>query len=115
MILSSNSIIYIIFGILLQFLVEVKSQTTFKPDLRLAHTATFINDKLYILGGAIPANTPKSPKETFLYLDVSVPFNANELKWNDLSTMTNNILPTHLYAAAIKGGANNNTLFLYGG
>src|SRR3954463_4574926 len=111
MILSSNSIIYIIFAILLQILVGVKSQTTFNPELRRAHTATFINDKLYILGGVVPASDPpKSPKEIFLYLDVSVPFNTNEVKWNGLSASTNNIVPSHLQAAAIKGGANNDTL-----
>src|SRR5438045_3134787 len=107
MILSNNSINYIIFGILLQLLIEVKSQIIFKPDLRYGHTSTFINDKLYILGGSIPPITDKSPKETFLYLDVSVPFNTNELKWHDLSS--NNIVPPHLYATAIKGGENSAT------
>ena len=109
-------IIYITFCILLQLLVEVKSQTTiFKPDLREGHTATFINDKLYILGGAIPPHTNKvRPKETFLYLDCSAPFNTSELEWVDLSN-TNNVVPPHYFAAAVKGGANNNTLFLYGG
>src|SRR4051812_46656360 len=115
MILLNNPLIYITFGILLQSLVEVKSQID-KPDLRHDHTATLINDKLYIIGGAPPASDSKPPpKETFLYLDVTVPFNTNELKWNDLSAMTNNIFPPHRYAAAIKGGANNNILFLYGG
>ena len=109
-----NYIIYIALCILLQFLVEVKSQKpTFKPDLRYAHTATFINDKIYILGGAIPPGVVKSPKETFMYLDVSASFNTNELKWIDLSN--NNIVPPHAYFAAVKGGANNDTLFLYGG
>ena len=106
-------LIYLALCILLQFLVEVKSQkTTFKPDLRFAHTATFVNDNLYILGGAIPPGDVKSPKETFMYLDVSASFNTNELKWIDLS---NNIVPPHVYSAAVKGGANNDTLFLYGG
>src|SRR5437763_10232325 len=102
MILSSNSIIYIIFGIFLQFLVEVRSQT----DIREAHTATFINNKLYILGGAIAPADNLPPRETFTYLDFSIPVNTNELKWNDLSATTNNIFPPHRYAAAIKGGAN---------
>src|SRR4051794_31123126 len=96
---------YLIFitCILLQLFVEVKSQKTiFNPDLRYAHTATFINDKLYILGGLIPdIDPPKSPKETFLYLDFSVPFNTNELKWIDLSN--NNVIPPHYYAACVKG------------
>src|SRR5581483_8218124 len=102
--------------ILLQLLVEIKSQTTiFKPDLREAHTATFINNKLYILGGVIPPFRNKvSPKQTFLYLDCSTSFNTNELEWVDLSN-TNNVVPPHDFAAAVKGGANNNTLILYGG
>ncbi|CAB4395025.1 unnamed protein product [Rhizophagus irregularis] len=114
MIFLNNSLIYIItFGSLLQLLVEVKSQIT-KPDLRLAHTATLIDDKLYILGGEIPPrNSGNQPKETFLYLDVSTPFSTNEVKYTDLSN--SNVVPSHRYSIAIKGGANNSTLFLYGG
>jgi len=111
-----NYIIYITFCILLQLLVEVKTQTTtFKPDLREGHTATFINNKLYILGGGIPPFRNKiSPKQTFLYLDCSTSFNTNELEWIDLSN-TNNIVPPHYFAAAVKGGSSNDTLFIYGG
>src|SRR5581483_6300837 len=111
-----NYIIYITFCILLQLLVKVKSQTTVsKLDLRDVHTATFINDKLYILGGTIPPFSNKvSPKQTFLYLDCSTSFNTNELEWIDLSN-TNNVVPPHYFAAAVKGGSSNDTLFLYGG
>ena len=108
-----NHIIYVVFYTLLRLLVEIKSQTTnFKPDLREGHTTTFINDRLYILGGAIPPFTDnKAPQiGTFFYLDCSVPFITNELKWIDLSN--NNIVPSHRYA---ESGASNNTLFLYGG
>src|SRR5204862_452188 len=88
------------------------SQTTIlKPGPRYGHTATLINDKLYILGGNIHNDINVSP--TFFYLDVSVPFDTNELKWIDLSK--NNIIPPHYLSTAIKGGTNNNTLFLYGG
>jgi hypothetical protein len=107
----SNSLIYIAFGILLQFLVEV-SNNNFKPRFTYS-TATFINNKLYILGGAIPSVDTKSPKETFLYLDFSAPFTTNGLEWFDLST--NNNIPPHRFASAVKGGENNSTLFLYGG
>ncbi|RGB22561.1 hypothetical protein C1646_781433 [Rhizophagus diaphanus] len=48
----------------------------------------------------------------FFYLDVSVPFNTQELSWQDLSNI--NMVPEHLLAASAKGGANNDTLFLYG-
>src|ERR1043166_6533603 len=114
MIFLNNSLIYITLYILLQFLVGVKSQTTIlKPEPRYAHTATLINDKLYISGGNIYNDINVSPKEAFFYLDVSVPFVTNELKWIDLSK--NNIIPPHYLSTAIKGGTNNNTLFLYGG
>src|ERR1051325_10614113 len=95
--LPNKSIIYITFGILLQFLVEVKSQTT--AGIRHGHTATYINEKIYIFGGTTSDNI--SPKETFLYLDVSVPFNTSELKWIDL-TNNSNIVPPHAFAAAIR-------------
>ncbi|CAB5327282.1 galactose oxidase [Rhizophagus irregularis] len=117
MVFLYNSLIYIIvFGAFLQLLVEVKSQLiTYKPDLRYAHTATLIEDKIYILGGAVPprADNGLSPKETFLYLDVSTPFSTNEVKYIDISN--NNAVPSHRYAIATKGGTNNSTLFLYGG
>src|SRR4051812_7004879 len=100
----------ITFGTLFQLLVEVNSQIT--PGLRSGHTATLINNTLYILGGVIPPSN-SIPKETFFYLNLSASFNTNELMWIDLSN--NNIVPSHYDAAAIKGGANNNTLFQYGG
>jgi N-acetylneuraminic acid mutarotase len=105
------SVIYIILVILLQSLVKVKSQiTTFKPDSRHDHVVTLIGDKLYILGGTGESSIPK---ESFLCLNVSAPFNTSEMKWYDLSK--NNTVPPNRFAAAIKGGANNNTLFIYGG
>src|ERR1044071_9628015 len=94
--------LYITFGILLKLLVEVNSQTTFNPGLREGHTATLINDKLYILGGVVPPVDMKSPKETFFYLNFSAPFNTNRLKWIDLSNK--NDIPPHRFAAAIRGG-----------
>src|SRR5213078_1245995 len=51
---------------------------------------------------------------TFFYLNVSAPFNTNELKWINLSS-NNEAVPPHHFAAAVKGGASNDTLFLYGG
>ena len=80
----------------------------FRPGLRNAHTATFINNTLYILGGIVSPVSPES-QQTFLYLNFSVPFNTNKLEWHELS---NNMIPSHRHAAAI---GSNNTLFLYGG
>src|ERR1051325_476996 len=98
-------------GILLQLLVEVKSQVT--SFRRSSHTATLIKDKIYILGGSLPNNIDTAPVGSFLYLDVSVPFNTDQLNWIDLSNV--NIIPPHRFAASVRGGANNDTLFLYGG
>jgi hypothetical protein len=110
--MSRNSSVYFILWVLVQvLLVKVNCQMTpFKPSVYSGHTATFIDNKLYILGG-MDLNG-KRVKE-FFYLDVSVPFNTQELSWQDLSNV--NMVPTHSGAASVKGGANNDTLFLYGG
>ncbi len=112
-IMSKNSTIYILWWFLIQSLIEINCQTApFKPLQRELHTATLIEDKLYILGGA--ANVAdKIIGKQFFYLDVSVPFNTQYILWRDLTNI--NIVPSHFGAASIKGGANNNTLFLYGG
>ncbi|PKK74255.1 galactose oxidase [Rhizophagus irregularis] len=108
--MSRNSSVYFILWILLQ-VVKVNCQMTpFKPFVHHRHTATLIDDKLYILGGS--DLNGKLLKE-FFYLDVSVPFNTQELSWQDLSNI--NMVPPHDSATTTKGGANNNTLFLYGG
>ncbi|RIA88181.1 hypothetical protein C1645_826777 [Glomus cerebriforme] len=97
--------------ILLQILIEVNCQTTpFKPSSLYRHTATLIDNKLYILGGN-DLNT--TIEKDFFYLDVSVPFNTQNLLWQDLSSI--DILPPHEDATSVKGGPNNDTLFLYGG
>ncbi|PKY49614.1 hypothetical protein RhiirA4_465676 [Rhizophagus irregularis] len=108
--MSRNSSVYFILWILLQ-VVKINCQMTpFKPSVHYRHTATLIDNKLYILGGS--DLNDKLLKE-FFYLDVSVPFNTQELSWQDLSNI-NMVLP-HDSATTTKGGANNNTLFLYGG
>ncbi|PKK59334.1 hypothetical protein RhiirC2_794975 [Rhizophagus irregularis] len=84
--------------------------TPFKPSVYYRHTATLIDNKLYILGGW---DLNDIPLKEFFYLDVSVPFNTQELSWQDLSNI--NMVPPHASAASVKGGPNNNTLFLYGG
>ncbi|RIA96730.1 hypothetical protein C1645_814913 [Glomus cerebriforme] len=103
---------YIILWILFQLLVEINCQMTpFKPTQRTSHTATVIDNKLYISDGYDPANNIIG--KGFFYLDVSVPFNTQNLLWQDLSSI--DIVPPHGDAASVGGGANNNTLFLYGG
>src|SRR5436853_2604096 len=71
------------------------------------HTATIIDDKLYILGGS-----GHSGDHEFFYLDVSNKIDTQNLSWNDLSNI--NIVPSHYGATSVIGGANNDTLFLYG-
>ncbi|GBC04885.1 hypothetical protein RclHR1_05920005 [Rhizophagus clarus] len=86
----------------------------YKPEQRALHTATLIDNKLYILGGLyIDGSSVPDVGKDFFYLDVSVSFNTQNLLWNDLSTI--NTVPTHYGAASVEGGANNSTLFLYGG
>ncbi|RIA89129.1 hypothetical protein C1645_825254 [Glomus cerebriforme] len=87
--------------------------TTFKPGSRYGHTATLIDDKLYILGGgqASSGATVEIFGTEFFYLDVSGSFNTQKLLWQNLSNI--NIVPSHSLAASVKGGANNDTLFLY--
>ncbi|GBB96545.1 hypothetical protein RclHR1_02780008 [Rhizophagus clarus] len=102
---------FIILWILFQVLDDVNCQLTpFKPSVTHRHTATLIDNKLYILGGM---DLNYIPVKDFFYLDVSVPFNTQELSWQDLTNV--NMVPPHYSATSVKGGANNNTLFLFGG
>ncbi|CAI2185891.1 6222_t:CDS:2, partial [Funneliformis geosporum] len=105
---------YIIQGMWLSISLDgVGCQTTsFKPVQRRSHTATLIDDKLYILGGRNEAYDIKIGTE-FFYIDFSVPFNTQNILWHDLTSV--NTVPAHFAAASVNGGANNKTLFLYGG
>ncbi len=81
-----NSSRCIVLWLFIQLLIEINCQvTSFKPSRRWEHAATFIDDKLYILGGAssIKVNDKIIGKQ-FFYLDVSFSFNTQELLWNDL-------------------------------
>ncbi|CAB4399938.1 unnamed protein product [Rhizophagus irregularis] len=110
--MSKNILAYFLLWILLQVLVDVNCQLIpFKPSGLFRHTATFIDNKLYILGGTLASND--TLVKGFFYLDISVPFNTQELSWQDLSSI--NKVPLHSSATSAKGGANNDTLFLYGG
>ena len=107
----NNILTYIIVWILFQPFSEINGQMVpFRPKRRGDHTATLINNKLYILGGY---GNDVQGKE-FFWLDFSVPFNTTQnLSWQDLSNV--NLVPSHSDAASVSGGADNNTLFLYGG
>jgi N-acetylneuraminic acid mutarotase len=105
-----NILAYTILWFIFRLVTEINCQPVpFKPEERLWHTATLINGKLYILGGYPIESVGKD----FFYLDVSVPFNTQNLLWQDLSSV--NTVPSHSDAASADGGADKNTLFLYGG
>src|SRR6266542_4297474 len=103
--------------ILSQFLVKINSQetTSFRPKQRCYHTASFINKKLYISGGQSFNGSIDIVGADFFYLDFSLRFNnTQELLWYNLSN--NSSIPSHTSSAtSVKGGANNDTLFVYGG
>jgi hypothetical protein len=86
----------------------------FNPKQQDYHTATSIDGKLYILSGQYLSDSfEEVPGKDFFYLDISGPLNTKELSWQDLSSV--NTVPPHAAATSVVGGANNNTLFLYGG
>ena len=100
----SKFILHITFWIFLQYLIKVKSQ-------RVGHTATLINNKLYILGGGTLSSKAISDTQ-FFYFDFSVPFSIYGLK---RQTLDIGIVPPHQFATAVNGGVNNDTLILYTG
>src|SRR4051812_38255776 len=107
-----KNLVYVTLWFLLHLLIEINCQMTpygYKPMQRYRHTATLIDNKLYILGGSLTKDVGKD----FFYLDFSVPFNTKNLLWNDLSSI--NTVPPHDGAASMNGGENNNMLILYGG
>ncbi|RIA84171.1 hypothetical protein C1645_742536 [Glomus cerebriforme] len=110
--MSQKPLAYILLWFLFQLLVNCQS-IAINPAHRFLHTATFINNKLYILYGS-----SEEIVNDFFYLDFSEPFNIQELTWElipweDLTDA--HTVPSHNGAASVKGGADNNTLFLYGG
>src|ERR687883_258658 len=102
-----NSLLYFTLCILIQLLVKIDCQMV--PDLRVAHTATFIDNKLYILGGLsdeILDNGSYNVTSSFFYLDFSAAFNTKNLSWKNLSSI--NVVPSHSEATSVRGGAKNN-------
>src|SRR6266540_395270 len=116
--MSKNSSVYFFLWLLIQLLIEINCQMApFKPLQRRSHTVTFIDNKLFILGGVSDDLTLDDNDiiigKQFFYLDASISFNTQELLWNDLTSII--IVPSHSNATSVNGGANNHTLFLYGG
>jgi hypothetical protein len=108
---------FILWWTILQFLFQVANLQVplFKPQERIFHTATYINNKLYVLGGESISTDPKINEITlkeFFYLDCSKTFSTTNISWQYLSSTG---APSRWAAAAAIGGVNNNTIFLYGG
>jgi hypothetical protein len=107
--MSKNSLLCFVLFLLFQLLVEVNCHVLPYPDQSFtkADTATFIDNKLYFLGGSITTG------KEFFYLDFSAAFNTRQLLWINLLNIYT--VPLLWSTTSAKGGANNNTLFLYGG
>ncbi|PKY24356.1 galactose oxidase, partial [Rhizophagus irregularis] len=111
-----NTLTY--FVLLFNFLlIEINGTSPpliFKPTLRHLHAATVIDNKLYILSGMDDTIGGIVGGTQFFYLNVSALFNTQmPLNWRDLTSK--NIVPPQIGVTAVKGGADNNTLILYGG
>ncbi|PKC06350.1 galactose oxidase [Rhizophagus irregularis] len=108
---------FLLWWMILQIIFEVvKSQVkSLQPQERISHTATYINNKLYILGGESITTNPTTNEialKEFFYLDCSKSFDTTNLSWEFLSNIQ---VPTRWSAASAKGGINNDTIFIYGG
>ncbi|CAG8657766.1 8712_t:CDS:2, partial [Funneliformis caledonium] len=104
--------IYVVLWILI---IQVNCQNKTLPLQRKHHTATFINNKLYILGGNVifAEEDKKFVGKGFFSLDFSTKFKTTqELSWNDMTN--DNIVPAHSGATTVKG-VDDKTLILYGG
>src|ERR1051325_3818251 len=101
-----KSLAYIVLWLSFKLLVDCQMIL----EQRQWHTATFFDNKLYILGGVTADASITNITNEFFYLDTSSPFNTTNLPWKNLS---DNTIPVHFGAAAVI--TKNNTLFLYGG
>ncbi|RIA90182.1 kinase-like domain-containing protein [Glomus cerebriforme] len=107
--MSKKSLLYFTTWILIQLLVETNCLIT---SQRFDHTATIIDNKLYILGGRSNNHSEIIGKD-FFYLDVSVVLNTQKLLWRHIPNINIGYIPSHFGASSVKGGANNNSLILY--
>ncbi|CAI2185698.1 17716_t:CDS:2 [Funneliformis geosporum] len=99
------------YNILLIFLLQlITLVNSYKLIGRSLHTANYINDKIYFLGGETDT---ASYTNDFFYLDVSAPFTLNSLPIVDL---TRNVQIAKLQrASSTVCGPNKDTIFLFGG
>src|SRR5437868_1579138 len=87
------------YHVILWFSFQLLVNCQIIPQQRQWHTATYIDDKLYIMGGA-PLDNITIGLNDFFYIDVSGPFNTNKLSWQNLS---DNTIPGNSGAATIVG------------
>src|ERR1051325_9015274 len=105
---------YYIFCIFLYKLATiVNSYTLLKRNL---HTANYVDDKIYFLGGQTGTDgiDAKLYTNDFFYLDVSKPFTLDsDLPIVDLTGKTR--IPNHAIATSTVCGPSKDTIFLFGG
>ncbi|GBB96542.1 hypothetical protein RclHR1_02780005 [Rhizophagus clarus] len=115
--MSKNSLVHRILWILFQALVVVVNcqLASFKPNVLSRHTATLVDNKLYILAGL---NISRNATKEFFYLDASVQFDTQKLSWQDLTNI--NMVPLHVGATSAKEDVTgvmgyNGKFYLWGG
>ncbi|CAG8488600.1 17662_t:CDS:2 [Cetraspora pellucida] len=80
--------------------------TAFTPASRIYQGSVIIKNKIYFLGGLNITNVGTSD---LFYLDISSPFNSDNLKWTSLTP----IPVKSAFAPSCFGGSNNSTIFLF--
>src|SRR4051794_17699496 len=73
-----------IFSIII-LIILVVSVEAYTPEARFGHCSSLVDTKLYFIGGSGRGNNDGVSTQTF-YLDVSVPFNLNNIPWNSISS-----------------------------
>ncbi|CAG8478359.1 9084_t:CDS:2 [Ambispora leptoticha] len=91
----------------------------FIPDSRYAHTATLVGTKLYFLGGITSPDgnftNSSLPQAEFFTLDLSKSFDTTQNEQMPWENLTNPSVPAIAWGAAAVGGADNATIYLFGG
>ncbi|CAG8607999.1 7990_t:CDS:2 [Ambispora leptoticha] len=95
------------------------SQPPFIPASRYAHTATLVGKKLYFLGGITSPDgiftNSSLPQAEFFSLDLSTTFDTTQNEQMPWENLMNPSVPAIAWGTAAAGGANNATIYLFGG
>ncbi|RHZ88875.1 hypothetical protein Glove_21g300 [Diversispora epigaea] len=92
---------------LCQIISWIISIYSFKSPQILAHSTALIDKKLYFIGGY----NSKTDRTPFFYLDLNQSFYISSPAYVNLEAPPVNII----WATACVGGANNTTIFIFGG